>query len=117
MHSEGDGVEEVHNAEEDDEAPALQGGVEGGGDHGGGGRNANDQPGLELTEPGAGAFDDIAHDGVIQPVKHPGCHHDDGDGAKLGSRQLPGEQNVGQKEVGKQRVAHVPAHGAQREHP
>ena len=117
MHGIGDGVEEVGQSKEGDEAPALQLCVEGGDNHGGGGQNADDQPGLEFAEAGAGTLDDIAHHRVIQGIKHPGSHHDDGHGAELSRGQLAGEEHIGQQKVGEQRIGHISANGTQREHP
>ena len=115
MHGVGDGVEEVHQAKEPHEAPALQLGVEHQVHHHRGAEDADHQPGLELAVAAAGALDDVAHDGVVQRVKDPGRHHDGGDGGELGRGEKAGKQHKGQKLAGKQVIDHVPANGAQGE--
>ena len=99
VHGEGDGVHEVHHAEKDDEVPSLQGAVEGNVDHNAGQQNTNDQPRLKFAEPGAGALNDIAHDGVIEGIEDTGAHHDGGNGGQLGCRQASGKEHVGQDKI------------------
>ena len=117
VHGIGDGMQEVHHAEEHDEAPALEGGIERGDHHRRGGQNADGQPGLELAEAGAGTLDDIAHDGIVERVEHPRRHHNGGDGAQLRGGELPGKHHIGEQKIGEQAVGHIPAHRSQGEHP
>ena len=117
VHGVGDGIHQIDEAEERHEAPAFQSGVEGGVHHRTGQQNADQQPWLEFAIAGASAFDDVAHNGVIQRIEYPSGHHNGRNGRQLRRRQAAGEQNVGQDKVGKQGVDHIPAYGAQGEHP
>ena len=116
VHGVGDAVEEVDDAEEPHEAPALEARVEGQIDHDRGGEDADDQPGLELAPAGARALDDVAHDGVVQRVEHTGGDHDGRDGGELSGGKLVGEEDKGVEVAGDQVVHHVAPHGAQGEH-
>ena len=116
MHRVGDGVEEVHDAEEPDEAPALELDVEGQIDDHGGGQDTDDEPGLELAPARARALDDVAHDRVVQRVEHAGGDHDRGDRGKLRGGELVGEEDKGQQIAGDEVIHHISADGADGEH-
>ena len=116
MHGVGDGVHEVHHAEEPHEAPALKVGVEGKVYDDARGKYADDEPGLELAPSRAGALDDVAHDGVVYRIEDPCGNHDSGNCGELCHGKGAGEQNVHHKEVDEEIVHHVPAHRAEREH-
>ena len=116
VHGVGDAVEEVHDSEEPDEAPALELDVEREVDHDGGGQDADEQPGLEFAPAGAGPLDDVAHDRVVQRVKDAGGDHDARDRAQLRGRELVREQHEGQQIARDQVVHHIPADRADGEH-
>ena len=117
VHGVGNGVAEIDHPKEHHKGPALELHIKGQIYHHTGQRNANGQPRLVLAPFGPGPLDDVAHDGVIQRVKYPGCHHNGGNGHKLSGGQLPGKQDIHQQEIGKQLVEHIPAHRAQGEQP
>ena len=117
MHGVSDAVEEIHDAEENDEGPAAEPYVEGQIDDDGSRDDADDQPGLEFAPASAGAFDDIAHDRVVQRVENTGGDHDDGDHTKLGSVQALGVEHKEHEKACDQIVDHVPANGAEGEEP
>lgn len=93
VHGVGNAEQEIGNAEKPDKAPALELRVEQSVDHHGGRQYADDQPGLEFAPFGAGALNDVAHDGVVQRVKYPGAHHDGRDSGELGGIQPTGKEN------------------------
>ena len=117
MHSVGNAVQEVHDAEEDHEGPAGQLHIEGQVNDHGSGEDADDQPGLEFAPSAAGALDDIAHDGVVQRVKNTGGDHDRRDRAQLRRVQLLCIENKSQQIARDQIVDHIAAYGAQGEEP
>ena len=116
MHGVGNGIQEIDNAEEPHEAPALKVGVEGK-IHDNGGRDyADDEPGLELAPAGAGALDYIAHNGVVERIENSGGDNDGGYRTELCVGEITGEQNEGHDAAGEQKVHHVTADGAEGEH-
>ena len=116
MHGVGNGIQEIDNAEEPHEAPALKVGVEGK-IHDDGGRDyADDEPGLELAPAGAGTLDYIAHNGVVERIENSGGDNDGGYRTELCVGEITGEQNEGHDTAGEQKVHHVTADGAEGEH-
>ena len=117
MHRIGDAVQEINQTEERDKSPAVQLDIECEIDDNRGGQNPNDKPGLEFAPSGAGAFNDVAHQRIVQGVEDTGSDHDRSDGAELGISKLMREQYKGQQITVDQVVHHIPADSAEREHP
>jgi len=116
MHGVGDAVHEVHHAEEPYEAPALKLRIEKQvHDH----RRCDDtyhEPRLEFAPAGAGALDDVAHDGVVERVEHACADHYRAYCRKLRRGERAGEQHIGEQIAGDKVIHHVAANCAEREH-
>ena len=101
MHGICNGIHEIHETEEDHEGPAVKLDIEGKINDYGCGDYSYQKPWLVFTPPCPGAFNDVSHNRVIQCIEDPCSHHDHGNGHKLCSCKLMGEQNKEQDVVGK----------------
>ena len=117
MHGIGNAVHEIDDAKEDHKGPALQLHIEGQINYHGGQQDADSKPGLEFAPPSTGALDDVAHDRVIECVKHAGRYHDDSNRGQLRGGELMGKKDECQEVTGDKVVHHVTSDSAKREHP
>ena len=116
VHRIGDAVEEVDQGKEPDKTPAGEPGVESSVNNKRGGQDTNHKPWLVFAPARPGAFDDVAHDWVVQGIKHTGTDHNSRYRTELGGIQPAGKENEGKDKIRKKVVNHVAADCAKREH-
>ena len=75
MHRICDAVQKIDYAEEVYKTPALQPNIEGKIDYNGSCNDSDHQPGFEFTPASSGAFNNVAHNRVIQGIKDSSSDH------------------------------------------
>ena len=116
MHCVGYRIQEIDNSEEPHKAPALKIGVERKIHDDRGREYADDEPWLEFAPACARAFNDVAHDRVVERVEYSRGDDYCGYRTKLRVCEVSRKQNECYDAACEQIIDHVPADGSEWEH-